>query len=482
MLELRHVRPLTVGQVEDGFGLDGGHDLLRHLALGSLGLAVRGRSDGLDIDAGIGHHAGGQHHQIGLGLGVFVEDQILELDRAGVAVGHHLRHHALGEDHTAVLRGAVEVLAVARGAQIGEQHDGIDVRIAVLEVHGLLDAGVAAEAGAVLQVGAAGITLTGTLHEHHGPDRLAVGRPADRLAFGGRGAGQCLQPGLIDHVGGLAIAEFRQLAGVVQIEAGGLDDGTDVFLRDAAGLHRDLDLEAAGRAVRLGDGGVEVDLDVGVGLDARDQIGDTVVLGRLERFARRHALVQAGGPAAQRAGLLHQHHLVTGLGRFQRRGHAGHAATDHQQGLDRAGLLVARRHGHGLDFGTGHAHVVFGHLLRGLARLFGIRTDPDHTFAQVAAAHRDGGEIERLGLGTARTGADGGVGDALVVDVVADHGHAVGGAQEIVLAHDVHLAGLGGHLGERGGIQADTQFAALADVSSSFRFSHFFKPPRGRLC
>ena len=482
MLELRHVRALTIGQVEDGLGRNGGHHFLRRFAFNSGFSLDRGRYRGIDIDAGYRHHAGGQHHQIGLRFGIFVQDQILELDRAGVAIGNNLGNHTLGEDDAAILRRAVEVFAIAGRAQIGEQHHGIDVRIAVLEVGRLLDAGVAAEAGAVLQVLAGRITLAGALHEHHGLDRLAVARTADRLACGCGFPGQGFQTGLINHVGRLAVGKLGQLVGVIQRETCRLDDRADVFLCDGAGFDRDLDLEAARRAIGLGDGGVQVNLDIGIGFDARGHVGNAVVFRRLERLARRHALVQLGGPAAERAGFLDQHNLVASLRRLQRGSHAGHAATDHQQGLHRTGLLVARRHGHRLDFGAGHADIVFRHFLGGLARFLGIRTNPDHAFTQVATAHRDGGEIERLGLGAARTGAQRSVRDAFILDVVPDHRHALGGTEEVVLAHEVHLAGFGGGFDQSGGIETSPDLAAFTDICSSFRFSHVLKPPRGRLC
>ena len=118
-----------------------------------------------------------------------------------------------------------------------------------------------------------------------------------------------------------------------------------------------------------------------------------------------------------------------------------------------AGVGIACRQLHFLHFGAAHAHVVVRHLLRGFARARRYRAGPDHAFAQVGARQRHAREIERLGLGAARTGGDHHVGDAFVVDVVADHLHAVGVAQEVVLAHQVHLAFLLRNLGQLRGIE-----------------------------
>jgi len=53
------------------------------------------------------------------------------------------------------------------------------------------------------------VALTGALDEHHGLYFAAVGGALDRAAVSC--LGKRFQTGLIDHVGGLAIAEFRQV-------------------------------------------------------------------------------------------------------------------------------------------------------------------------------------------------------------------------------------------------------------------------------
>jgi hypothetical protein len=82
-----------------------------------------------------------------------------------------------------LLRAAVEILAHAGHAQVLVHHHGVDVGVLVLEVHRLLDAGAAAVAGAVGQVGAGIVALAGALDEDHGLDVLAVGA-LDRAAVG----------------------------------------------------------------------------------------------------------------------------------------------------------------------------------------------------------------------------------------------------------------------------------------------------------
>jgi hypothetical protein len=240
-----------------------------------------------------------------------------------------LRGLALGEDHAAFLGAAVEVFAHAGHAQILIHDHRVDRRVLVLEVGRLLDAGAAAVAGAIGQVGAGVVTLAGALDEDDGFHFLAVG-PLDRASVGRLGHG--FESGLVHHVG-LAAAEFRQLGHVVGREAGGLDDGADGFLADRARLLGDADGEASGRAGGFGDGRVQVQLDLRIGRDLRRQVGDAGILrrsvGRLEGLA----LPEFGGHAAQRSGLLDQHGFVAGFGDFRGGRHARHAAADDQDAL-----------------------------------------------------------------------------------------------------------------------------------------------------
>ncbi len=125
---------------------------------------------------------------------------------------------------------------------------------------------------------------------------------------------------------------------------------------------------------------------------------------------------------------------------------------------------------HVLDLGAAHAHVVRGHLLRGLAGLVGVRADPDHALAQVGAGDGDVLEIERLGLGAARTGGDHDPVDALAVDVVPDHRDAFGVAQEVVFAHQAGLALAPGDGGQFAAVEPLAQAAALADIGAYLYF------------
>ena len=167
ILELRHVRTLAVFQVQHRAPLH-----LDGLGLGSFVAAV-GECDHrrpvVEIDAGVRHLAGGQHHQVGIDRGVLVEDQVPEVHLARTAAGD-LVDLAFGEDDALGLGAAVEVLAHARHAQVRVHDNGIDLRVGILEVHCLLDAGGAAVARAVFQVLTAAIAartaLTGALYEH----------------------------------------------------------------------------------------------------------------------------------------------------------------------------------------------------------------------------------------------------------------------------------------------------------------------------
>ncbi len=61
---------------------------------------------------------------------------------------------------------------------------------------------------------------------------------------------------------------------------------------------------------------------------------------------------------------------------------------------------------------------------------------------------------------------------ALVGDVVFDHLHAAGVAQEFVLAHDLGLAFFLRDHHELRGVEALADAAALADVCTNFHVSH----------
>ena len=297
VLEVRNIRPLTVVQIQHRFG----HHLY-DLTLGFF-VTVTGQTIGFgqrfQFGAGIGHGTGRQHDQIDICRGFFVQDQIVELDGTGVAVGVNVGDHALGEDHALVLCGTVKVFAVTGGTQVGKQHHSVDIRVAVLEVHGLLDAGVAAVAGAVRQVGTGVVTLARTLHEYDRLDRLTIGRTADRLACSSGVFRQGFQARLVNYVRGLAIAQFWQLVGIVKTETGCLQNGAYVFGYGGTTFDRDFRLEAARRARGLGNGRIQVHLYVRIGFNAGNHVGHAIVFRCLERLTCRHALVQFGSPTTQ---------------------------------------------------------------------------------------------------------------------------------------------------------------------------------------
>ncbi len=208
-------------------------------------------------------------------------------------------------------------------------------------------------------------TLAGALHEHHVLHFLAVGRALDRAAIGFQR--QLFQTGLVDHVRGLAVAEFRQLAGVVVACTRGHDDGAEVFGGGGTGLGGNVRRETPRCTAGLGERRVEVHGDFAVGLDLRDHFGHAGVFRVGIRHAFRDALVFKRCTAAELAALFDQGDRVAGRCGFNRRGHADHAAADHQQVVVAGRFLVDIRQRHVLDFGAAHAHVVGGHLLRQLA-------------------------------------------------------------------------------------------------------------------
>ena len=239
MLQLRHIRPLAVGEVEDGNRLD----CVRRLGLVvgfQRGIVAGSCGDfrvqlGVDVNPGVRHLTGREHHDIDVGKHrVLVQDQVVEPDGAGVARRLDARHLALGEGHAFRLRAAVEILAVAGRAQIRVNHHRVDIGIGVLEIHRLLDARVAAEAGAIGQVFTGAIALAGALHERNRSHLATIGRTLDRLAFGRRFLGKFFQTRLVDDVGAFAVGEFSELVRVVERESRCLHDRADFLGRGAA--------------------------------------------------------------------------------------------------------------------------------------------------------------------------------------------------------------------------------------------------------
>ena len=332
--------------------------------------------------------------------------------------------------------------------------------------------------------------LAGALDEGHRLDLLAVGGALEGPAVGG--LGQALQLEVGHHVRRLAVGEFRQEVGVVGLVIGGLDDGAKVLGDRAAGLDADVGGEAPRGAAGLGDLGVEVDLDLRIGLDRGDHLrharllglgqGRGAGVGDADRgSAEGHALVEVLVDPAQFTLVAHQVDAVAGLGRLQGGGHGGDAIAHHHQGAVEGLLTGTAGLGHEADLGAGHAHIVVRHLLGGLLVLVTLGPQPDDALAQVGAGHGHLGETEGLDLSSPRASGDHDVGSVTGGDVVADQLHALGGAQHGVLLAGGHLALAGGDLDELPGVQALTDTAAGAKIAGEFLVCcHGIKPPLRR--
>ena len=341
----------------------------------------------------------------------------------------------------------------------------------LLEIEGLLDARLAAESGAVRQVTRGFGALPGALHEHHTLHRLAVRRAANRLIP--RRLRQRLKPGLIDHIGAFAVAEFRQLIGVITGEAAGLNDRPDIFGagRAAAGqIHAELPRRAAGAA----DLGVARHLNIRMALDLRNHLRHIVFLRCVIRLRARGESMPFGCGAAQLRLRFHQQHRIPRTRRRQRRAQSGNAATDHQNPPLATGLRIGRGQGHELAFAAGHAHVVGGHVLSEFA--LRLRHRPDHPLAQIGAPDMHAGEAEFVRIRPLGAGAEHHMGQALLFNIGADFRHPRLTAQGRMLlgAGDVLL---GRDFGQRGQIQPPGQPAALAEIRRAVSgIAHFEAP------
>ena len=398
----------------------------------------------------------------------------MNLTRQVLAVGNDLRRLALGEGHHGLLAGAVEVLARrTRGAQIVEDHRGVAARVLGLEVHGLLDRLGAAEARAIGQMAFLLGALAGALDEGDRADLAAVRGALQGTAVGR--LGEPLQLEIGHHVRGRAVGEFRELVGVVGFVIRRLDDGAEGLGEGRARFALDVRAETARGAGGLGDLRAQVDLDLAVRQDLGDQRVDprvfrqgqvhVVAVGHIEgRGAEGDALIEILPDPAQHRLVANEMDRVAGLGRLQGRGHAGHAAADHQDGLVERLLAGGLRDIQELDLRTGHADVVVRHLLGGLLVLGALGAGPDDALAQIGAGHGDRREGEGLHLGAPGAGGDHQVGGARF-DVVPDELDALRAAQQGVLLHGRELALLGGDRLELVGIQALANAAAGADIS-----------------
>ncbi len=165
---------------------------------------------------------------------------------------------------------------------------------------------------------------------------LAVGRALDRAAVGGQR--QLLQAGLVDHVRGLAVAEFRQLAGVIALRAPEAMMMAPKFSVVVAPDSVEMSAEKRpGAPLVL----VMVELRCTVillsRLDSRDHVVDAGVFRvGIGAWTPGCACTRWRG-AAQHAALLDDGDRVAGRGGLDGRRHADDAAADHQQ------LVVAGR-------------------------------------------------------------------------------------------------------------------------------------------
>src|SRR6185369_4218989 len=218
------------------------------------------------------------------------------------------------------------VVAFARGPGVHEEDVGLAVVDLVVIEHGMFGGVHAADLGAVADPLLSG-PAADALDEDYGLRFFAVGGAEDLAAGGAAGTGQPLEGHAVDDVGDLAVAEFavaldggafRLFGDVVELEAGGDDDGPDRFDHELVFLGV---VYCAGTADLLADAafaGLEVcavlpvdDRGVGYGLGERDVDGgahpEVLVEGVGDLFLRAlgHADAAAGALVhVDAAGLL----------------------------------------------------------------------------------------------------------------------------------------------------------------------------------
>jgi hypothetical protein len=172
-----------------------------------------------------------------------------------------------------------------------------------------------------------------------------------------------------------------------------------------------------GLAGKAGHHGLRFDGDVGVGLHGLDFF---IHHRRNQRFVwtlHRQLAAPVQCRAAQLGSFLYDGHRIAGIGRIQGRGHAGDAATDHQNLVGEIFQLVGLRQIDLLHPGHTHPQVVFGHhlnavevilvlfFLRGKSGEFGPGMAPGHAFAQVDPIDDTAFEPENVKIYAARTRA-----------------------------------------------------------------------------
>ena len=226
-------------------------------------------------------------------------------------------------------------------------------------------------------------SLANVLNKDNRTDLFAIRWALDRAIASSKGQSFKLHVG--DDVGTAGVVHLRHIGRIEHVVTRGLNDSTHLNITGGSRLDSNLDLEAPWSTFGLGDSRIQVNSDIGVSVNRSDCSIDICRRRVGIRHLDRDALVQLGHPATQCACLLDQHHIVTRLGRFDRRSHTGDTAANNQQGLVQFLLAAWRWDVHVLAFGTGHTNQIVAHFLSGFLGFIRVRTNPDTTFTQVSA-------------------------------------------------------------------------------------------------
>ena len=277
-----------------------------------------------------------------------------------------------------------------------------------------------------------GTALTRALHEYHVFDHFAVSTFDRAIACG---ASQCFQFQLSHNVRRFAVAEFRQVIGIVRGETSGLHNRAKLSVRACAYGGGNIHLKTTRCTGGFRDAGIQVNGDFVIRFHRCDQGCNAGILRVLERGMFWLALLELPHDTTQTVGLFDNAGVVTGFGGFECRRHAGNAAADHHNVVVFALFTTGIGLLHRFDFGATHADVVGCHFLRGFVVFAAFGTNPDDTFTQVDASGWHCPEVETFGFGTARTRHNDRFGYFVVAfrrHVGFDHVHACLTAQEVV--------------------------------------------------
>ena len=227
------------GEIDPG---GGAFDRLEFgVRFGVEGVLVVG--DAQFLGQGVGPNAcldgGGQDHQVGFDLDLDSDQDVASHDDDLVPLLVQPGDHAADVDGFFLFDGAAPefVVPLAGGAGVHEEDVGLAVVDLVLVEHGVLGGVHAADLGAVgdpLLPGAG----ADALDKDHLFRLFAVGGAHDLAAGGAGGTGKPLEGHAVDDVGDVAVAELAvaldgRALGLfgdgVELEAGGDDDGADLF-------------------------------------------------------------------------------------------------------------------------------------------------------------------------------------------------------------------------------------------------------------